>query len=75
MHGVAKTSGLRRCVRRGLGAIATQRCVAGWAWLFLEMFVCVVELKEGRHDGILQCNAGADVVQAHMWCVVAWGEE
>ena len=64
MHRVAKASGLRRCVRRGCGA----------AQLFLENFSRVVTLGEASHGGFSQCNAGADVVQAHMWCVVALGE-
>ena len=27
-------------------------------------------LGEARRECFLQCNAGADVVQAHMWCVI-----
>ena len=38
------------------------------------MFVCVVTLGEASRDCFLQCNAGADVVQAHMWYVVTLGE-
>ena len=57
MRGVAKASGVRRCVRRALGAGA-----AGRAQFFFEFFACVVPLGEARHDCFSQCNAGADVV-------------
>ena len=33
--------------------------------------MCVVTLGEARRDYFSRCNAGADVVQAHMWCVVS----
>ena len=29
--------------------------------------LCVVALGEARRDCFSQCNAGADVVQGHMW--------
>ena len=32
---------------------------------FLEFFACVVALGEARHDCFSQCNASADVAQAH----------
>ena len=63
MHGVAKGSGVRRCVRR---AGAAPSCAA----LFLQIFVCVDTLGEAGskawHDCVAQGNAGADVVQAHI---------
>ena len=61
-------------MRRGFGAGAAPSCVA----LFLEIFACVDTLGEAGskawHDCFAQCNAGADVVQAHIWCVVTVGE-
>ena len=32
----------------------------------LKFCACLVTLGEARHDCFSQCNAGADVVQAHM---------
>ena len=77
MHGVAKASetlcAARR--RRGFGAVAAPGCVATGHSFFLKFLcVCVVTLAEARRDLFLQCNAGADVVQAHMWCVATLGE-
>ena len=34
----------------------------------------IVTWGEARQDCLSQCNAGADVVQARMWCVVPLGE-
>ena len=31
-------------------------------------------MGEARRDCFSQCNAGADVVEAHMWCVY-WGKQ
>ena len=47
MHGVGKASGVRRCVRRGLGPVPAR----SWrGQLFFAIFVCVVTLGEARHD-------------------------
>ena len=75
MHGVAKPSGVRRCVRRGTarGAGAALRGRLGIAFrLFLEIFACVVTLWEARRDCLSQCNAcfrcggGARVVRGYI---------
>ena len=59
-------------LRCGLGpGLARDRSNSGHSF---SMFVSVVTLGEARHDCFSQCNAGADVVQAHMWCVVTLGE-
>ena len=31
-------------------------------------------IGQNKRDCFSQCNAGADVVQAHMWCVSTLGE-
>ena len=54
MHGVAKASGVRRCVRRGLGAgagavAARDPSHSGHRFPF-EIFACVVTLGEARYD-------------------------
>ena len=70
MHGVAKASGVRCCVRRGLGA--RLRGTVGIA--FVRNFRVRSVIGGARHDCFSHCNAGADVVQARMWCVVILGE-
>ena len=54
---------MRRCARSGLGPAPAPGCVARWAQLFFEIFVCVVTLGEARRECFSQCNAGGEAIE------------
>ena len=61
----------------GAGAAWSRRSAvrhAGQSFSLNLIFVMFVTLGKARRDCFSQCNAGADVVQVHMWCVVTLGE-
>ena len=53
----------------------SRRQAAWYAGHSISRIFCVRSYIGGaRHDCFSECNAGADVVQAHMWCVVTLGK-